>query len=407
MGDSDVQLPGPSADSKLRRAPANSRQLSASPDRIPTSVLAVAASAMPRDFSISLKDSVRGGTDRLLLNPGTERRQPMQGFEDQYVDIIDYIVRITHRIWEEKDIGYIYDTYRHNCRVTDDAGLQYGRDKIVADTVHTINAFPNIRLYADEIIWAGNEDTGFYTSHRTVITGTNTGFSRFGPPTGRKVNVWCIANCLSEANEIYEEWVIYNQSALLQQLGFNLFDKAREFGNARVREGGPRVPPAEPTRLQGQGKPRRLQPPSNASGLDIEGELRWVHHNAWNWRNLSALDRIYSPRLMFHGPTDRELRGLAAYKSYVLSLIAMFPDIAAQVDEIYWMGNDEEGYLVSLRWSAVGTHIGFGVYGPPTGRQCRIWGIDQYKMKGGRICEQWQMFNEFDLLQQILADEPI
>ena len=151
--------------------------------------LRVPLAAMPKDYSISLKDAVPRGTDRMLTPPGGERRQPMRGFEDQYVDIIDYIVRITHRIWEEKDIGYIYDTYRHNSRVQDDAGLQYGRDKIVADTVHTINAFPDIRLYADEIIWAGNEDTGFFTSHRTVITGTNTGYSRFGPPTGKRISL--------------------------------------------------------------------------------------------------------------------------------------------------------------------------------------------------------------------------
>ena len=367
----------------------------------------IPVSAMPQDYSISLKQSVRGGTDRLLRKSDGERRQPMSGFEDQYVDIIDYIVRITHRIWEEKDIGYIYDTYRHNCRVTDDAGLQYGRDKIVADTVHTINAFPDIRLYADEIIWAGDDQLGFYTSHRTVITGTNTGYSRFGPPTGKRVSLWCIANCLAEANEIYEEFVIYNQSSLLQQLGFNLFEKAREFGNMRVRQPGPRAQPGEGTRLFGQGKPRPVELPSNERGFDIEGELRAAHHAAWNWRNLAAFDRIYDPRVRFHGPTDREVRGLAGVKSYVLSLIAMFPDIAAQVDEIYWMGNDEEGFLVSMRWSAAGTHLGSGVYGQPTGRQCRIWGIDQYRIQNGRIREQWQMFNEFDLLQQILADEPI
>ena len=368
--------------------------------------LRIPVSAMPRDYAISLRDSLRGGTDRMLSAPTIERRQPMRGFEDQYVDIIDYIVRITHRIWEEKDIGYIYDTYRHNSRVQDDAGLQYGRDKIVADTVHTINAFPDIRLYADEIIWAGNEDTGFFTSHRTVITGTNTGYSRFGPPTGRRISLWCIANCLAEANEIHEEWVIYNQSAMLQQLGFDLFEKAREFGDLRIREGGPRVQPAEGTRLQGQGKPRHIASP-DAPGFDIEGELRRAHHYAWNWRNLAALDRVYDQRLAFHGPTDRELRGLSAYKSFILSLIAMFPDIAAQVEEVYWMGNEEDGYLASLRWSAVGTHRGFGVYGRPTGRQCRIWGINQYRIKDGRIREEWMMFNEFDLLQQIMASEPI
>jgi len=369
--------------------------------------LRVPLAAMPADYAISLREAARGGTDRLLAPGPRERRQPMRGFEDRYGDIIDYIVRITHRIWEEKDIGYIYDTYRHNCRVQDDAGLQYGRDKIVADTVHTINAFPDIRLYADEIIWAGNEDTGFFTSHRTVITGTNTGYSRFGPPTNRRISLWCIANCLAEANEIHEEWVIYNQSAMLQQLGFDLFATARTFGNARVREAGPHLQSAEATRLEGQGKPRKISLPSNASGFDIEGELRHAFHYVWNWRNLAALDRLYDLKLAFHGPTDRELRGLSAYKSYILSLIAMFPDIAVQVDEIYWMGNAAEGFLASLRWSAVGTHRGFGVYGPPTGRQCRLWGITQYRIEHGRVCEEWQMFNEFDLLQQIMASELI
>lgn len=211
------------------------------------SVLRLPVDQMPTGFDISLRDSIRGGTDQQLAQTLRERRQPMRGFEEQYSDIIDYIVRITHRIWEEKDIGYIYDTYRHNCRVMDDAGLQYGRDKIVADTVHTVSAFPDIRLYADEIVWAGSEEVGFFTSHRTVITGTNTGYSRFGPPTGRRITVWCIANCLAQDNEIFEEWVIYNQSSMLQQLGLNLFDMARQFGDARVKQEGPRVVPTEPT----------------------------------------------------------------------------------------------------------------------------------------------------------------
>ena len=34
-----------------------------------------------------------------LMNPGTERRQSLRGFDDDYVDIVDYIVRCTHKIW--------------------------------------------------------------------------------------------------------------------------------------------------------------------------------------------------------------------------------------------------------------------------------------------------------------------
>lgn len=370
------------------------------------SELRIPRELMPATYDISLRTSVRGGTDRLLLHPPTERRQPMRGFDPRYVDIIDYIVRITHRIWEEKDIGYIYDVYRHNSRVMDDAGLQYGRDKIVADTVHTVNAFPDIRLYADEIIWAGDEETGFYTSHRTVITGTNTGWSRFGPPTNRRISLWCIANCLSQDNEIFEEWVIYNQSSLLRQLGFDLFEKAREFGDQRVRNKATTVTASETTRLDGQGKPRHLPEPGGGA-QDLEADIRRAYHYAWNWRNLASLDRLYDERVIFHGATDRELRGLSAYKSFILSLIAMFPDIALQVDEIYWMGNEAEGYLTAVRWSATGTHRGWGIYGTPTGRQVRIWGLSQQRILKGKIREEWMVFNEFDLLQQLLASEQI
>ena len=83
-----------------------------------TSALALTDTHMPSDFSISLDALRRGGTDRFLRQPPSEaKRQAMAGFEDTYVNIVDYIVRITHRIWEEKDIGYIYDTYSHDCKV--------------------------------------------------------------------------------------------------------------------------------------------------------------------------------------------------------------------------------------------------------------------------------------------------
>ena len=247
---------------------------------------------MPADFAISL--AAKGGAERLLLNPGAERMHSMRGFEDTYVDIIDYIVRITHRIWEEKDIGYIYDTYRRNSRVYDDYGLQYGSEKIVADTVHTINAFPDIRLFADEIIWAGDDVSGFHTSHRTVISGHNTGFSRYGPPTGKKALLWCIANCVALENEIFNEWVIYDTASLIRQLGFDLREMARKFGN-EIDSDTDSERAGEAERLPGQGKPEYL-PPGNETGFDVEEFIRRAYHNIWNRRSLNDVRDAYHPR---------------------------------------------------------------------------------------------------------------
>lgn len=359
----------------------------------------------PQDFAISIGE--KGGTDRQLLNPPTVRRQSMRGFESRYVDIVDYIVRVTHRIWEEKEIGYIYDTYRHNCRVVDDSGLQYGRDKIVADTVQTINAFPDVRLYADEIVWSGDDRAGFHTSHRTVIVGHNTGYSKYGPPTGRKVVVWAIANCVALENEISQEHVIYNNSSLLLQLGFDLRQQARELGNRAIELVKPideRFGEAE--RLMGQGTPPHLPEPARGEPV-IEGLLRGLYHYVWNWRNLNKVDRAYAPTLRFHGPSGREFYGRGDYKSFVLSMIAAFPDLVLHIDDLYYMGNEADGYLTSVRWSAVGTHRGGGMYGAPTGRRVFLWGITQHRVAGGRVQEEWMMFNEFEVMQQILRDEPL
>ncbi len=359
---------------------------------------------MPEDFSISL--AAKPGTDGLLRADQGERRQRMHGFEETYVDIVDYIVRVTHRIWEEKNIGYIYDTYRHNARVTDDYGLQYGRDKIVADTVHTINAFPDVRLYADEVIWAGDDESGFDTSHRTVIVGHNTGYSKYRPPTGRKVVVWAIANCSARENEIYEEWVLYNNSSLLAQLGFDLRTLAREIGNSADLDPLGDLRFGEAERMLGQGKPVHLPPPSGG-GFDPEDFVRRLWHSTWNWRDLSTIDRAYTANVRWLGPTERRLHGRGDVKSFVLSMLAMFPDLAVGVDDVYWMGNERDGYLVSARWSALGTHRGHGVYGVPTGRRVFFWGISQYRIHEGRIAQEWTIFNEFEVLQQIARDEPV
>jgi hypothetical protein len=354
----------------------------------------------PSDFSISLR--AKFGTDQQLLLPG-ERQQSMRGFEDHYTDIIDFIVRATHRIWEEKDVGYIYEHYRHNIRVMDDYGLQIGRDKVIANTIQFLNAFPDIRLIADEIIWAGNDEVGFHTSHRTFITGTNTGYSQFGPPTGRKVHFWLIANCIFVANENYEEWVIYNNASMIQQMGFNLRDKAREMGSSVDWDSLNDQRFGEPDRLPGQGKPPHLLPRQNG-GFDIEDFIRRLYHYIWNWRLISRVRDAYAPNMRFFGPSDRAFYGRGNYQSFVLSILAMFPDLALYIDDLYWMGNDEEGYVTSVRWSIVGTHTGQGVYGPPTNRPVYMWGITQHHIKDGKIEEEWMMYNEFEVMQQIYRE---
>jgi hypothetical protein len=82
----------------------------------------------------------------------------------------------------------------------------------------------------------------------------------------------------------------------------------------------------------------------------------------------------------------------------------MFPDGMLEIDDIYWMGNEQDGFLTSVRWHFVGTHRGAGIYGAPTGRQITMWGITQHRIVDGVIADEWMLFNEFEVMQQIYRD---
>ena len=360
---------------------------------------------MPNNFDISLKAYGGGGTAKSLKPiPKKLKSQPMKGFEVQYKNIIDYIVRITYHIWEDKNIGYIYDTYSNDCRVWDEFGLQSGSEKIVADTVHTNNAFPDIRLFADEVIWAGDDNASFHTSHRTIITGTNTGYSKFSEPTGKPVRLFCIANCVAKNNEIYYENVVYDTAALIKQLGLNVNQVAKDIANKG--EIGPFAPDfknSKPKRKTGKAKPISFEIPEKVS--NVREFVHSIFNTIWNRRNFSAIDHVYSDNIVFEGSTGRLFKGKKQLRSFIISIIASFPDLALSIEDIYWMGNEQDGYLVSIRWGAIGAHKGNGYYGAPTDKECYIWGITQWQIENNKIIKEWTAFNEFGILMQLLGDK--
>lgn len=356
-------------------------------------------SHMPTSFDISLADYTKDRAHR--IPPSLGPAQSLSGFDPEYRNIIDYIVRITYRIWETpaREVEYIEDCYSDDSKVYDDYGLQRGNAKIVGDTHHTTGAFPDIILDAEEVIWAGDDQVGFHTSHLTRIQGTNTGPSKYGPATERKIDVMVIANCVALANDIFLEHVLYNTSAMIAQLGLDLWDEADRLA-AEPFPGWPRSDEtwADLRASVSPEKPLSVADPQD--GFDPDAFARHVHDSVWNGEG-AALDECYGEDVPFEGATNRSFKGRAEYRAYVASLKDAFPDMALQVDEVYWMGNDADGYLISTRWSADATHTGGTLYRDPTGQACQIWGITQQKVKDGLVLQEWQLFNELDLMMQI------
>lgn len=354
---------------------------------------------MPTRHDISLDAYTSGRTVRIPEDFGPAQR--LSGFDPDYRNIVDYIVRITHRIWETdaREVEYIGDCYSDDSLVYDDYGLQIGNKKIIADTQHTTGAFPDIILDAEEVIWAGDDEVAFHTSHLTRIQGTNTGPSRYGPATGTKINVPVIANCVALGNDIFLEHVLYNTSAMLKQLGIDLWQEAERLAEDPPA-GWPRTAEIWDQLRSAVSPARPLSEAEPVEGFDPDAFARRIHDDIWNGPGAS-IDASYAADLPFEGTTERKLTGRDAYGAYVGAIRAAFPDLSLQVDEVYWMGNENDGWLISTRWSAEGTHSGGTLYRQPTGAACQIWGITQWRVKNGTVEQEWQLFNEFDLMMQI------
>ena len=358
---------------------------------------------MPRNYSISLAEYTgRGTAHETRIPEDFGPKQSMRGFESTYQNIIDYIVRITYKIGEDRDVEYIRDNYSDTSLVYDDYSLQRGCEKIIADTHHTTAAYSDIKLIADEIVWAGNDEVGYHTSHRTIIRGTNDNESNYGPATNKFIDVVVIANCVALENEIFLEHVLYNNSSMLLQLGHNLEEMVTKLATSPP-QGWPRDV-ATWDGLRNAASPEKpISVSSPISGFDVDRFARATLDSLWNRRYYAVLSSDYDANLAFQGPTDRAFSGLGPYQEFLSSIVTAFPDLELQVDEVYWMGNDKDGYLTSERWSAVGTHSGAGIYGDPTDRSIEIWGITQHEIVDGRIVKEWMLFNELDLMMQIAA----
>jgi hypothetical protein len=74
--------------------------------------------------------SVVGRTLGELLEEGP-RRQDLPGYDPMYRDFVDYIIRCTHRIWEQKNVGLCRSHYAADCAIHTLAGPVTGVEAVV------------------------------------------------------------------------------------------------------------------------------------------------------------------------------------------------------------------------------------------------------------------------------------
>jgi len=227
----------------------------------------------------------------------------------------------------------------------------------------------------------------------------NTGHSTYGPPTGRRLQRWGIANCFVRANRVVEEWIARDEMSLILQLGFDPHETARRLVEKELRNQSGKPSIGEVERVLGETTPVVLPPPSGE--FDPEDFVRRAHHDVWNWRKFNLINDYFGDTYLCHGVAGRELYRRGDLRAFILAMVSAFSDLMMTVDHVYWNGNAQDGYRVATRWTWQGTHDGPGIYGEPSGARIRIMGISHQWIRAGKIVEEWMMYDEFALLKQI------
>ncbi len=335
-----------------------------------------------------------------LVPEGRGRAHSMAGFDPIYTDIVDYIVRCTHRIWDERDVGLIYSHYTHNCVAYTTMGTMYDRETHIRDTIQRLIEFPDRRGMAQQVIWSGNDVDGFYTSHMTHGVGRHTQDGSFGKPTGRTFVTRTVADCMILENKIYKEWIVRDNLGPLIQLGIDPQAYADDIAQRKFAAGEPLMDLAENRRLVGQYPP---EAEADTSIAHNEGEaqlLRDLHH-IYNKRMFGRIQDIYAATCQWHGPRMREYYGAAAVLQQTMRLVALVPDCAYIPQHIASVESEEGGTKYAVRWLMEGHHLGHGSLGAPTGHDLSIMGVTHFHVRDGKIVDEWAVYDELSMLVQV------
>ena len=318
----------------------------------------------------------------------------MKGFSNRWKDFPDYIIGITKEIWEDRGIATLHHYYSPDIVVRSPASVVIGNEKVIGATMATLAEFPDRTLLGEDVIWSGTPEEGMLSSHRLLSTATHMADGMYGKASGKKLTYRIIADCHAINDQINDEWLIRDQTAIVNQIGWD----AKEFAADLIaREGGPENAVRPLTPATDQPGPYKGRGNDNEWGqkyADILTRIMGADMAAIPAEYDRAVQSEYPGGLTghSHGPVDRFWMGLRA----------SFPDAAFTID--HQIGRDDPLMppRAAIRWALHGKHDGWGYFGAPTGAEVYLLGISHAEFGPWGLRREFALFDETAVWKQIL-----
>ena len=321
----------------------------------------------------------------------------MQGFDKQYKDLPDYILKCTNQIWESRDIAAIGWHYAENIQIRTPITYSEGNWAGITNTMETLFEFPDRQLFGEDVIWSEHPDYGYLSSHRIVSEATHRQDGMFGPASGKRLRFRTIADTNCIENAIYEEWLVRDLGAMARQIGLHPREMAAQMIEA---EGGhekakhPFTPSAD--------KPGRYKSTGNGNewGQKAADLLQRIMNTEF-----SAITETYDRGCHLAYPGGVEAHSTAPAEAFWLGLRSAFPNAEFCVDHAIGRDDPMMPPRAAIRWHLTGKHEGWGSFGNPTGADVHVMAISHFEFGPWGLRREWTVYDEVSIWKQILLHQ--
>jgi steroid delta-isomerase-like uncharacterized protein len=135
------------------------------------------------------------------------------------------------------------------------------------------------------------------------------------------------------------------------------------------------------------------------SAEDNKALVRRYCEEAWNKHNPAVVDQIYATDFVDRSP---DIPGIPhtrdGLKQFMGVYLRAFPDANMTIEDQL-----VEGDRVVTRWTGRGTQTGQFMEMPPSGKKVAVPGVQIDRFSGGKIVEEWTLFDQLGMLQQLGA----
>lgn len=314
-------------------------------------------------------------------------------------EIVDYILRITREIWEDRNPELVMRYYGPEARIHALGGIMRGAGEVTENTRAMQAAFPDRLVIGEDVVCSPLDGGAWLSSHRIRSPMTSRGDNAYGPATGRKVTTHVFADCVVRNGMIEKEWLVRDNLSLVGQLGLDPQEVAR-------REAARSHPEEHSGWLAGERKRVLDVPPPPSDPVpppdprrDPLGFARAILLGLWQ-RPSEVCEAAYAPYAVL-SDSDLEVAGAAAILSHYAGMRESLKVLRLSVDHAGLQARGG-GWTLAARWTAAAEHTQEFEGLPASRAPLYLMGITHWWLTGGRVAREWTVIDRLALMEQIL-----